>query len=118
MPNRLIDTVVDSDDDNNTATGVRIKRQKRHQNTFATPPDQIYASDLLELADKNSTTAKIIISDDSVNKIDSFKMLSKTSAVAKSVLRDIENDKNDVRLDTLRATNVLRFFSNLYDNQL
>ncbi|QWO71633.1 AC102-like protein [Orgyia pseudotsugata single capsid nuclopolyhedrovirus] len=120
MPNRLIDTLLDSgdDDDNNPVAAKRQKRNRKAQTTTTAPAHQINATDLLAMAEKNDTVAKSIIADDSIQKMDSFKALSRTSAVAKSIFNDIENNRNDMRLDTLRATNVLRFLSNVYDNQL
>ncbi|ABI35763.1 p12 [Ectropis obliqua nucleopolyhedrovirus] len=69
------------------------------------------------LNSNNKNMASFIIADESLKKQNTFKILSKVSSSAKGVLKDIEDDKESMPLTTLRATNVLRLLSNIYDNQ-
>ncbi|ACO53539.1 p12 [Euproctis pseudoconspersa nucleopolyhedrovirus] len=80
---------------------------------YASPVDLI---NVLSESDDNRTVS-IVLKDESKHKMESFKMLSGKSAVAKEILKDIQENRDALPMNTLRATNVLRFLSNLYDNQ-
>nr|WUR10751.1 P12 [Calliteara abietis nucleopolyhedrovirus] len=79
------------------------------------------ASNLINILNENTrdTVANTILTDSSTHKVETLKTLGKVSAVAKSLSKDLEESTEQRHaFTTLRATNVLRFLSNVYDNQL
>ncbi|AHH82667.1 P12 [Buzura suppressaria nucleopolyhedrovirus] len=97
-----------------------IRPQKRNKRFDPPPVDNSINPAVLinALNDSDNTVASVIMRDQSVNKVNSFKILSPGSAVAKQILKDIEDDTENIRLNTMRATNILRFLSNIYDDTL
>ncbi|AKN80663.1 P12 [Perigonia lusca single nucleopolyhedrovirus] len=63
-----------------------------------------------------NNSATMIIADASEKKRNSYEVLSKSSGVAKSILKDIVDDKDSIKLTTSKAVNVLRLLTNIYDN--
>ncbi|AKC91676.1 ac102 [Lambdina fiscellaria nucleopolyhedrovirus] len=72
---------------------------------------------LLSSNNDNNTAAALILNDRSHNKTNTFQVLSKSSAVAQSILKDIEDNKEQLTVNTRRATNLLKLLVNVYDNQ-
>ncbi|ABF47429.1 P12 [Clanis bilineata nucleopolyhedrovirus] len=68
------------------------------------------------LNEYTNSLATLILNDESAKKRVSFEVLSKSSAAAKNIFKDIVDDRDAVRLNTLRAVSVLRLLSNIYDN--
>ncbi|AWW14447.1 hypothetical protein KM620_gp087 [Hyposidra talaca nucleopolyhedrovirus] len=101
-----------------TATTRNRKRDKRFDPVATNNEINSTAALINTLNESNNTVASVILRDPSVNKVDSFKMLSPGSAVAKQILKDIENDKENMQLNTMRATNILRLLNNIYDDTL
>ncbi|QYC92763.1 P12 [Trabala vishnou gigantina nucleopolyhedrovirus] len=127
--NFLIDTMNGVDNVlsvNNESKNNRKRNTKRKEATETTkrdsrfdPVEYIDPSDLINALNENDrTVANLILNDNSDRKVQTFKLLSKSSGVAKTILKDIEENKEGLRLNTVRATNVLRLLSNVYDNQV
>lgn len=97
----------------------RIKRNTNKNRDIRFDVPETNPADLINtLNDNDGSVAGIILKDRTKRKIHSFKLLSKNSAVAKAILKDIESDQNYLKINTLKGTNVLRFLSNIYDNQI
>ncbi|UOQ18876.1 P12 [Olene mendosa nucleopolyhedrovirus] len=70
------------------------------------------------LNDNMSSVALHILNDTSENKADTFEKLSKASAAAKSILADIQDNQETMRLDATRGVAVLQLLNNIYDNTI
>ncbi|AGR56842.1 ac102 [Hemileuca sp. nucleopolyhedrovirus] len=117
MSDELIETL--------NSTQQQQRRRQKHSSDRDKRFDPVEENDIINpatlinlLNDNDSSVAMLVLQDESDKKLESFKILSKTSATAKTILNDIQNDQDSIRLNTLRATNVLRFLKNIYDNQL
>nr|ANS70990.1 protein p12 [Lymantria dispar multiple nucleopolyhedrovirus] len=70
------------------------------------------------LNDNSSSVALYILSDTSEKKQNSFEMLSKVSGVAKTILNDIEQNRQSLHLDVTKGIGTLQMLNNIYDNSV
>lgn len=100
------------------------KRKKRPRDTTYDPVANVVADDTITMAnvlnDLNTSShpmATIIIEDGSLYKQQSLQLIGNQNGVAKSLVKDIDEGKTQLQLTKLRATNVLKMLSNVYDNR-
>ncbi|QHB21752.1 p12 [Artaxa digramma nucleopolyhedrovirus] len=126
MSNNSLNDFIDTIEPGTTSVVGKTKKSKKRidkskRDARYDPAEEIYINpmDVINALNESNDvrTVAMVLQDESKNKVNSFKMLSGRSAVAKEILKDIEDDRDDLPMNTLRATNILRFLSNLHDNQ-
>ena len=77
----------------------------------------IYADELLQSLNSTTTVADLILNDTDRNKLVSLGVISRHSAIAKTII-DAIDDNESLRLGTVNAINVLKLMSDIFDNKL
>jgi Protein of unknown function (DUF1098) len=98
---------------NSNTVGPRPPR--RRQDSDAAP--SIYADELLQRLNDTNTIADLIINDQDEQKRNSIGMISRHSAIAKTILDAIDED-DSLRLNTVNTINVLKLMSDIFDNKI
>lgn len=79
--------------------------------------DLMNSSELLQSLNQTATVADLILNDTNQSKRNAISVLSKQSAVAKTVLTAVDNKESSLRLDTIGTINFLQLLSDVYDNK-
>ncbi|AIU41324.1 p12 [Sucra jujuba nucleopolyhedrovirus] len=114
--NNLIETLNVSYGDVETKNLKKKKRDARFDPVDDKKTDP--ATLINTLNEANVSLADFILNDTSENKIETFRMLSVHSSMAKSILKNLEEQNETLPLTTMRATNLLRFLTNVYEDSL
>lgn len=98
----------------------KSKRDRSQRNTDFDPYNNASSNpaQLIDTLNSVKTWATIIIDDNTPKKKYTFELLSQNSGTAKNILKDIEDDREYLHLNTTKAVNVLKLLSNVFDNNI
>ncbi|AAY84026.1 P12 [Chrysodeixis chalcites nucleopolyhedrovirus] len=75
------------------------------------------SAEFLQNLNQTNTVADVILNDTNPQKRNAIRVISKQSAIAKTILEAISNEEQSIRLNTVKTINVLQLMSNIYDNK-
>ena len=93
------------------------RRHRRRSSNNDTDNDAIYADQLLHSLNETQSVADLILNDTDTKKLVSLGVISRHSAIAKTVIDAIDEDES-LRLGTVNAINVLKLMSDIFDNKI
>ncbi len=79
--------------------------------------DLMNSSELLQSLNQTSTVSDLILNDTNQLKRNAINVLSKQSAIAKTLLTAVDNKDSSLRLNTIGTINILQLLSDVYDNK-
>ncbi|QED40611.1 P12 [Chrysodeixis includens nucleopolyhedrovirus] len=105
----------------NSSTDRRPTRRRQSRRSTVRDRDiddqLIDSAELLRSLNQTFTVADLILNDNNKLKQNAINVISKQSAVAKSLLVDVENKNENIHLNTMQSMNMLKFLSDVYDNK-
>nr|UPO71200.1 orf90 [Trichoplusia ni single nucleopolyhedrovirus] len=75
------------------------------------------SAEFLQNLNQTNTVADVILNDTNPHRRNAIRVISKQSAIAKTILEAVSNEEQSIRLNTVKTINVLQLMSDIYDNK-
>ncbi|AJD80783.1 P12 [Pseudoplusia includens SNPV IE] len=75
------------------------------------------SAEFLQNLNQTNTVADVILNDTNPRKRNAIRVISRQSAIAKTILEAVSNEEESIRLNTVKTINVLQLMSDIYDNK-
>ncbi|AKR17378.1 P12 [Urbanus proteus nucleopolyhedrovirus] len=102
--------------ENNLLQKLTMKKRKRNNKNDEFYSEEVDAVNLIQDMNRTDSIAKVIVYDTDKQKKAAFFLMSKTSAAAKSIYNELNNENESITFDANATINVLKLLSDVYDN--